>query len=452
MCFDRQSRLLASTHNLTLIRAAFEIVELDVKLHDVHPQVKKPKLPTALLSMPMPPKRMSAFLNTLSRLASPGAKLSPAKPGYRSRLMSISTTTPTGAEGSSTASPSHELDDPFSQVTSDADSSTFVPPNNPITTSLAAYLTYIANDQIHRQTRVWKRFVRVRPEDFESARVERAIQRVRSDLAPHLKHPSIDIPGPGSISTSLSKDGGDTVIVSTGESSHLAPEPSPTGESAKKLVEEDVSPPSKATQGDPMEQTDPNKGGILESGGTPEEPKNRVSIPDSEGDTGRIPLSQSAEPPIKHSNFNLPPLNGRGGTLSQTSETVDDESSLVFESKECGGGSRARQKQVATKELSSSPQQDTAGHIELQTGETYLLEAIKRGVDEEREQEVIQGVNEPVSTLSKWKRMDAMRNADCYSRPLFSRDNTRTRGGDPLMVYPQVHLSLPTPANRPASV
>jgi hypothetical protein len=75
----------------------------------------------------------------------------------------------------------------------------------------------------------------VRTDDLESVRVERAIKRVRSDLAAHLKRPSADIPGPVSISTSLSKDDGDTVIVSTTESSPLAPELSPTTEAAKNL-------------------------------------------------------------------------------------------------------------------------------------------------------------------------------------------------------------------------
>jgi serum/glucocorticoid-regulated kinase 2 len=155
--------LLAPTHNLTLIRTAFELVELDEKLRDAHPQVKKPKLPAALSSMAMPPKRKSAFLNTLSRLASPGVKLSPAKPSHGLRQPSISTTTPSAANSSvssptngtsnlpsSVSSPSNELNDPFGQVMSDTDASTLIPPTNPTITSLAAYLTNIANDQIHR--------------------------------------------------------------------------------------------------------------------------------------------------------------------------------------------------------------------------------------------------------------------------------------------------------------
>ena len=80
---------------------------------------------------------------------------------------SISTTTPSAANNSipsplngnsnlpsSVSSPSSELNNPFGQVMPDTDTSTFVPPNNPTITSLAAYLTNIANDQIYRQMRI----------------------------------------------------------------------------------------------------------------------------------------------------------------------------------------------------------------------------------------------------------------------------------------------------------
>ena len=349
-------------------------MELDEKLHDAHPQVKKPKLPAALLSMPMPPKRKSAFLNTLSRLASPSVKLSPAKPSHGLRQASISTATPNAANNSaaspmngtsnlssSVSSPSNELNDPFSQVMSDADTSILVPPNNPTITSLAAYLTNIANDQIHRQTRIWRRFVRVRTDDLESVRVERAIKRVRSDLAAHLKRPSLDIPGPGSISTSVSKDDGDTVIVSTGELSPLVSELSPMMEPVKEPVKEEVPPPSKVTQDTLKELETPEKT-IVEAPRPkeiPKELKREVPISDSKNDgestpvatemhTTRIPRSQSADPTTRNRNFNSPPLNSRGGTLSQTSETTeDDESSIVSESKQYDKGSRIGRKKRA---------------------------------------------------------------------------------------------------------
>jgi serum/glucocorticoid-regulated kinase 2 len=362
--------LLAPTHNLTLIRAAFELVELDEKLRDAHPQVKKPKLPTALSSMPMPPKRKSAFLNTLSRLASPSVKLSPAKSGNGLRQVSNSSTTHSAANNSvasptngtsnlpsSLSSPSNELNDPFSQVMSDTDTSTLVPPSNPTITNLAAYLTSIANDQIHRQTRIWRRFVRVRTDDLESVRVERAIKRVRSDLAAHLKRPSADIPGPISISTSLSKDDGDTVIVSTSQSSPLAPEPSPTTEASQRPAGDTPS-PSEAYKLTPKELT------VLEHvtaeepkpRGMPEEPKPEAPLSDSKDDDDstpvttdthatRIPRSQSADPTTRNRNFIASPLSARGGTLSQTSETTeDDESSVLSESKKYIKGSRVGRK------------------------------------------------------------------------------------------------------------
>jgi serum/glucocorticoid-regulated kinase 2 len=57
-------------------------------------------------------------------------------------------------------------------------------------TGLAAYLTTLSNDQVFRQARPWKRFVRVRTDDLESVRVERAFRRVRSDVAMHITSPS----------------------------------------------------------------------------------------------------------------------------------------------------------------------------------------------------------------------------------------------------------------------
>lgn len=60
-----------------------------------------------------------------------------------------------------------------------------VPPPSAVATALAAYLTSVANMQSVRADRVWKRFVRVRTDDLESVRVERAIKRVRSDVAAH---------------------------------------------------------------------------------------------------------------------------------------------------------------------------------------------------------------------------------------------------------------------------
>ena len=201
----------------------------------------------------------------------------------------------------------------------------------------------------------------MRTDDLESVRVERAIKRVRSDLAAHLKRPSTDIPGAMSISTSVSKDDGDTVIVSTGESSPLAPEPSPTTEAAEEPLREEIPPPSTATHGTLKQKAIPEKvtAEVPKPKGIPEELGNGVSIPDSKDEddatpvgtethTTRIPRSQSADPTTRTRNFMAPSLNGREGTLSQTSETTeDDESSVVSGSKKYDKRSRAGRKKRA---------------------------------------------------------------------------------------------------------
>jgi serum/glucocorticoid-regulated kinase 2 len=201
----------------------------------------------------------------------------------------------------------------------------------------------------------------VRTDDLESVRVERAIKRVRSDLAAHLKRASADIPGPVSISTSLSKDDGDTVIVSTTESSSLALELSPTTEAAGEPAQEEIPPPSKVTQETPKDHTTPENFAVevVKPKGIPEEPMNGISTPDFKDDedstpvanethTTRIPRSQSADPTTRNRNFMASPLNDREGTLSQTSETTeDDESSVFSELKKYEKGSRAGEKKRA---------------------------------------------------------------------------------------------------------
>jgi len=203
----------------------------------------------------------------------------------------------------------------------------------------------------------------VRADDLESVRVERAIKRVRSDLAAHLKRPSVDIPGPGSISTSVSKDDGDTVIVSTGELSPLASELSPTVETNRfpEPVKEDVPPSSKIIQEPLMEQIIPERTAaeVPKPKEIHKEPKNEIPVPDFKSDGEATPVateahatrilrSQSADPTTRNRNFKSSPLNGREGTLSQTSETTeDDECSIVSESKKYDKGSRTGRKKRA---------------------------------------------------------------------------------------------------------
>ena len=194
----------APTHNLTLTRTAAEIVELHAKLAESDGSTKLPKLPIDASALPPPPKRKSTFLNTLSRLASPSSN----KVGRQASLRAPSNPSFAAAVNSSPVlSPSQEMGDPFAPPGDSAgalsSSNGNIPSpsagasadKNTMITSLAAYLTTIANEPTLRQARVWKRFVRVRTDDLESVRAERAIKRVRSDLAAHVgsgKSPNVN--------------------------------------------------------------------------------------------------------------------------------------------------------------------------------------------------------------------------------------------------------------------
>ncbi|EMD32664.1 hypothetical protein CERSUDRAFT_118690 [Gelatoporia subvermispora B] len=189
------------THNLTLTRTAQEIVELHGKLRDSYPGLRLPTLPIDAAMLPAPPKRKSAFLNTLSRLASPsGNKSSPRQASARQTAASMTSqasgSNPPSGVGSSVStplvSPTHEINDPFSEDDFE-DMQASLPTTNSTVTGLAAYLTTVANDATIRQARVWKRFVRVRTDDLQSVRVERAIKRVRSDLAAHIGSSSQEV-------------------------------------------------------------------------------------------------------------------------------------------------------------------------------------------------------------------------------------------------------------------
>jgi len=169
-----------------------ELLELDLKLRQSHPNIKIPVLPINPDTLPPPPKRKSTFLNTLSRLASPTSSKS-----YR-RNQNTSSVQPTPL-----VTPAKEGNDPFQSFNEDSlnspgDGTSDVNKLNasitsnatPSSTAIAAYLTTISNIPALRMDRLWKRFVRVRTDDLESVRVERAIKRVRSDLAAHTGMPS----------------------------------------------------------------------------------------------------------------------------------------------------------------------------------------------------------------------------------------------------------------------
>ncbi|KAK7464355.1 hypothetical protein VKT23_006522 [Stygiomarasmius scandens] len=159
----------APTHNLTLTRSVLEIHDLDRKLRESVQNL--PDFPLDSASIPPPaPKRKSAFLNTLSRLASPASN----------KVAKHSTSSTT--RRSPVASPSSEPTDPFQSFAADVS----LPTPTANSTALAAYFTTLSNMSSVRQTKIWKRFVRVRTDDLESVRVERPLKHVRSDLAAHL--------------------------------------------------------------------------------------------------------------------------------------------------------------------------------------------------------------------------------------------------------------------------
>ena len=174
----------APTHNLTLTRTATEVVELHAKLEDSDGASKLPKLPIDIASLAQQPaKRKSTFLNTLSRLASPSSN----KVGRQMSVRSPNSPNFGPSTADHITSPSQEIGDPFTAVSaSSASTVSNGKSTNTSMTALAAYLTTISNDSTLRQARAWKRFVHVRTDDLQSVRVERAIKRVRSDLAAHI--------------------------------------------------------------------------------------------------------------------------------------------------------------------------------------------------------------------------------------------------------------------------
>jgi serum/glucocorticoid-regulated kinase 2 len=176
-----------------------EIFELHHKLYESQAGAKIPALPIDINTLPPPPKRKSTFLNTLSRLASPTS----GKSGRHSRQATTNIhpsrlPTPLG-------SPSIEVLDPFT-IESVTNGTNRAHTNGSSTiTGLAAYLTTISNTPAVRQARVWKRFVRVRTDDLESVRVERAIKHARSDLASHVS-PKTPVESKASSTKSISGD------------------------------------------------------------------------------------------------------------------------------------------------------------------------------------------------------------------------------------------------------
>ncbi|KAJ1018848.1 hypothetical protein NDA16_004652 [Ustilago loliicola] len=166
-----------STHNLTLIRSANDITDMDSKIQESIPQSSLPALPT-LPTSSTPQLSGRKFFQTISRTLSPGASKSRAT---FSNFAGEPTSPAPGANGFDAASPppSAPLSPQPEEMSKLASHST--------TTQLATYFTALANNFATREHKAWKRFVRVGADDFQSVRVERRVRKVRSDLAEHVK-------------------------------------------------------------------------------------------------------------------------------------------------------------------------------------------------------------------------------------------------------------------------
>ncbi len=333
--------LTAPTHNLTLTRSAQEIVDLHAKLRDSFPGLKMPTPPIDAASLPTPPKRKSVFLKQLSRFASPSSnktassrQVSDRKEQSQPPSSSVSSSTTSVAQ-TPLVTPTTEIGDPFAEIGENGeDISALAASNNKVITGLAAYLTTLANDTAMRQARAWKRFVRVRTDDLQSVRVERAIKRVRSDLAAHVS--------PG---TSTEFQRSISQVVLDGDSSKAS---SVSEKQSGEEKEEGVN-GVEAKDGDNVDGTDGEEGGdegtaegVEDRAPTPMSPKTPAAsvdptpalatngIADDEDDKGpRTPIqtetparklrSQSADPSTRTSRL-------YSTTPSTASQTGDDSS------------------------------------------------------------------------------------------------------------------------------
>ncbi|THH01216.1 hypothetical protein EW026_g1445 [Hermanssonia centrifuga] len=317
------------THNLTLTRTALEIVEVDGKLRDTLPGIKLPKLPIDASTLPAPPKRKSMFLNTLSRLASPSNKSSGNRQASSSPLAN-------GLNGNGV-------------------SAQFMSTNSTVT-GLASYLTTVANDSSVRQARAWKRFVRVRTDDLQSVRAERAIKRVRSDLAAH-SSPGSTTEIPRSMSqvlgdaentaashgeraeslngTTEAVEDQDSTVEGVPESvaeSSVAEDVvvnGDTGDHERDATARDVT--ESPCSADELESEEPHtesKPPITDSVENDEDIDGRSTpVPAEATASRRMPRSQSAEPTSRISRiFSSPMSSTLRGQPSQTSMTGDDSS------------------------------------------------------------------------------------------------------------------------------
>ncbi|KAH8094774.1 hypothetical protein DFH11DRAFT_1738329 [Phellopilus nigrolimitatus] len=186
------------THHMTLTRTGQEIQDLHRKIASAHADLSLPDVPLQRQdenseSLLTEKKHKSFFLHTLSRLASPG-------PNKRERPRDSKVPNTIPSSRNSVASSPHQSTSPLSMSatapTPGNDSENWDPFTSPLagsvdtssatSTALAGYLTALSNEPALKHSKPWRRFVRIRTDDLISERVERAVKRVRSDLAAHL--------------------------------------------------------------------------------------------------------------------------------------------------------------------------------------------------------------------------------------------------------------------------
>lgn len=319
------------THNITLTRNVTEIIDLHDKIRDSVPHASLPKLPIDATAQP-PQKRRSSFLHTLSRFASNSSNGSRA---------SAKSPVPSNLQ-TPIASPTAELADPFASPLS-ANAATSQ------TSGLAAYLTTLSNDPVIRVARPWRKFVRVRTDDLESVRVERAIKRVRSDLAAH--HSAAPQPPAPSVPSSSSA----SMVGSDGSDGQDAPTRSESVLGARKhdgIQEEDedahtdeLHAPSQtaATEGASSQAASSEAADVDETG--PPTPTSSPPSPTTAHPTLRIPRSASADPDKAHrlsrvwKSTSSPLKSGAGD------ETETDDADIETD-RQSAGGPKIRKRKV----------------------------------------------------------------------------------------------------------
>ncbi|KAJ4470908.1 hypothetical protein J3R30DRAFT_3531778 [Lentinula aciculospora] len=388
------------THNLTLTRTVIEIVELDHKLRDsVMSTSKLPALPLDPASIPVVPKRKSAFLNTLSRLASPTS----VKSGTRRSVVNGNASAASSGLPTPAASPSIEQNDPFVSFTaSSALLNAAIPTPSATSSALAAYFTTLSNLQPVRQARAWKRFVRVRTDDLESTRVERAIKRVRSDLAAHVggtrdkkdrgnskmnkliesltpdsKTPEKRVEQghgqegkavPVEDHMSSTEEESDEPDKEEGEGKELpdVPEPKPESGSGSSeasnnqpltsSVPEDAKPVSPSTTAEPIAPIPADSTSVVDLTSTPraseEEPRTPAVSEAPAVTANRMPRSQSADPDRRMSRAYHSSVN-EGNLSSSQTETGDESSSISTAARSVSKAARKRRKETTSSAAAS---------------------------------------------------------------------------------------------------